>query len=55
MSTELSIIKGTDAGNGSVVTLKRTQPIQYSLFQQFLPDDNWEDYSNTIELYEVTF
>jgi hypothetical protein len=35
------------------VTLRRTQPVQYSLFQQFLPDDNREDYSNTIDLYDA--
>jgi hypothetical protein len=50
---ELSIVKGTDIGNGSPVTLRRTQPVQYSLFQQFLPDDHSEDYSNTIELYDA--
>jgi hypothetical protein len=52
-TAELSIVKGTDMGNGSPVTLRRTQPVQYSLFQQFLPDDHSEDYSNTIELYDA--
>ena len=46
-------VKGTDSGNGRVVTLQRTQPVQYTLFQQFLPEDDREDYSNTIELYEA--
>src|SRR2546430_3693676 len=52
-TAELSIVKGTDIGNGSPVTLRRSQPVQYSLFQQFLPDDHSEDYSNTIELYDA--
>ena len=52
-TAELSIVKGTDMGNGSPVTLRRSQPVQYSLFQQFLPDDHSEDYSNTIELYDA--
>jgi hypothetical protein len=49
----LATVKGTDVGSGSAVTLKRTQPVQYSLFQQFVPDDDREDYSNTIELYDA--
>ncbi len=45
-----SNVEGKDI-RGNVVTLKRTNPEQLSLFQTFLPDD--DKYSNTIELYDA--
>ena len=50
-----SRVEGKDI-RGNVVTLKRTNPAQLSLFQTFLPDD--DKYSNTIgrvsDLYLLT-
>jgi hypothetical protein len=43
-------VEGKDI-NGKVVSMKRTNPTQLSLFQTFIPDD--EKYSNTIELYDA--
>jgi hypothetical protein len=45
-----SNVEGKDI-RGNVVTLKRTNPEQLSLFQTFLPDD--DKYSNPIELYDA--
>ena len=45
-----SRVEGKDI-RGNVVTLKRTNPAQLSLFQTFIPDD--DKYSNTIELYDA--
>ena len=50
-----SRVEGKDI-RGNVVTLKRTNPAQLSLFQTFIPDD--DKYSNTIgrvsDLYLLT-
>jgi hypothetical protein len=43
-------VKGRDI-RGELVTLKRSNPEQLSLFQTFLPDE--DKYSNTIELYDA--
>ena len=45
-----SDVEGRDI-RGNIVTLKRTNPGQLSLFQTFLPDE--DKYSNTIELYDA--
>jgi hypothetical protein len=47
--------EGRDIGTGEVVTLAKSQPVQYSLFQHFLCDTaaDAEKYSNTIELYDA--
>jgi hypothetical protein len=47
--------EGRDIGTGEIVTLARSQPVQYSLFQHFLCDTvaDAEKYSNTIELYDA--
>ena len=42
---------GRNVGTNKVVTLTKTQPVQLSMFQTFLPDD--DRYSNTIELYDA--
>jgi len=49
-ASSASRVEGKDI-RGNVVTLKRTNPAQLSLFQTFLPDD--DKYSNTIELYDA--
>ena len=47
----LESAEGCDLGTGKVVTLTKSHPVQYELFQTFLPDD--DKYSNTIELYDA--
>ena len=44
-------VVGRNVGTNKVVTLTKTQPVQLSMFQTFLPDD--DQYSNTIELYDA--
>ena len=47
-------IRGRDVATGKVITMAKTQPLQMSLFQTFLPDDKqYAEYSNTIELYDA--
>ena len=43
-------VEGKDI-RGNLITLKRTNPEQLSLFQAFVPDE--DKYSNTIELYDA--
>lgn len=44
---------GRDVGTGKVITLTKSQPVQLSLFGDFLPPGTRESYSNTIELYDA--
>jgi hypothetical protein len=51
----LESAEGYDLGTGETVTLAKSQPVQYELFQHFLCDTaaDAEKYSNTIELYDA--
>jgi hypothetical protein len=44
---------GRDVGTGKVITLTKTQPVQLTLFGEFLPPSARDGYSNTIELYDA--
>src|SRR5712692_5149737 len=52
-SSDLRKATGRDVGTGKVITLTKTQPIQLSLFGEFLPPEARNNYSNTIELYDA--
>src|SRR2546423_14905769 len=52
-SSDLRKATGCDVGTGKVITLTKTQPIQLSLFGEFLPPEARNNYSNTIELYDA--
>jgi hypothetical protein len=51
-TASLERAEGCDLGTGKVITLTKSQPAQYELFQTFLPNDD-DKYSNTIELYDA--
>ncbi len=47
-------VTGQDIDQGKVVTLRKTYPEQLALWQTYLPgDDDTDDYSNTVELYDA--
>ena len=43
---------GRDVGTGKVISMTITMPDQLSLFRTFLPAEDADSYSNTIELYD---
>src|SRR5215475_4596415 len=45
-------VKGKNV-HGRIVVLTRSKPEQLGLFQTFLPEEEEEKYSNTIELYDA--
>ena len=52
-SSRLHRATGRDVGTGKVITLTKTQPVQLTLFGEFLPPSARDGYSNTIELYDA--
>src|SRR5688500_20232588 len=52
-SSRLHRATGRDVGTGKVITMTKTQPVQLSLFGEFLPPGARDSYSNTIELYDA--
>lgn len=44
---------GRDVGTGKVISMTITMPDQLSLFRTFLPAEDADSYSNTIELYDA--
>jgi hypothetical protein len=52
-SSRLKKATGRDVGTGKVISMTVTMPDQLSLFRTFLPAEDADSYSNTIELYDA--
>ena len=52
-SSRLKKATGHDVGTGKVISMTVTMPDQLSLFRTFLPAEDADSYSNTIELYDA--